>query len=118
MNITENHITINRGDTYKFPLLINVGTHIAPKNLTLTDTMSVYVGVMEPNQKFENAIIRKKYTKEDVKEDGFIYVEFYPDDTVNLQVGKYYIEIKLVDTSTNPETVTTICSKKLFYIIE
>lgn len=117
MKATINHITINRGDTYSFPLYVNIGTQIAPEKLRLTDTMSVYVGVTEPNQKFENAIIRKKYTAEDMDKNKDIKITFYPEDTVNLKEGKYYIEIKLVDTSTEPDTVTTICSKKLFYII-
>lgn len=154
--INNNIITVNRGDTFSFSLFINAGTHISPVNLMLTDTMSVYVGVMEPNQKFENAIIRKRYTKSDEKELGdleqsiveseskntqfqvvktdntdlgsneFFYVKefkrliikFVPDDTVNLTPGKYYMEIKLVDTSTDPETVTTISPKRLFYIVD
>ena len=117
MKALDNLITINRGDTYSFPLYINIGSQIDIKKLELTETMSVYVGVTESNQKFENAIIRKKYTAKDMDENKDIKIIFYPEDTVNLKEGKYYISIKLVDTSTEPDTVTTICSKKLFYII-
>lgn len=133
--INNNIITVNRGDTISFPLFINKGTAIDPVKLELTDSMCLYVGVMEPNQRFEDAIIRKKYTKENVstdtnlvtkdyskiyvqEESGLILITFFPDDTVNLFPGKYYIEIKLVDTSTDPETVTTISPKRLFYIID
>lgn len=154
--INNNIITINRGDTFIFPLYINNGSNISPNNLELTDKMTLYVGVMEPNQPFENAIIKKRYVKDDEKEigdlEGFlvnsgdrnipyrvqrdpyinssdsdffsvrgfgkILIKFFPNDTINLTPGKYYIEMKLLDSSTDPETVVTVSPKRLFYIID
>ena len=77
----------------------------------------MYVGVMECNFPFEQAIIRKKYTGNDEKdEDGNLIIYFYPEDTVNLLPGKYQYEIKLVRTINNRQVVTTVITKHDFFI--
>ena len=87
-------IEVNRGDSFELPLFINQGTDITPIRYNMKDSNSeVYVGVMEPNQPFERAIIRKKYTKDDVNENGDIVIKFSSNDTVCLLPGKYYYQI-------------------------
>ena len=51
---------------------------------------------MIPGQLFENAVIKKKYTKNDVNKNGDIIISFTPEDTVYLDPGKYFYEIKAV----------------------
>ena len=57
-------ISLTRGDSFTVPLFINRGTVFHPRRYYIADNpnAAVYLGVMEPNQPFERAIIRKKYT--------------------------------------------------------
>lgn len=59
-------INMCRGDTTIIPIMMNKGTLLNEKGIRLLDNTFLYFGVMEPHSKFENAIIRKKYTKNDV----------------------------------------------------
>ena len=110
-----NIITISRGDSFEFPLFINIGTLLNPikYNLVEHENAKIYLGVMEPNQAFEQALIRQIYTKDDVDENGNIIIKFFPSDTYLLNPGIYYYEIKLKDGN----AVTTVLPKTLFYII-
>lgn len=110
----EGIITASRGDTFEAHLFINAGSKLKPKKYFITDADEIYLGVMEPNQLFENAIIRKKYTAEDKNKDGNIVVKFDSQDTAYLKPGKYYYQIKLK----SEDVVNTITPKQLFYIIE
>lgn len=74
-------ITVNRGDSFKLPMQLNYGTNLEPMTYTVTGKSIVYFAVMEPNQPFECALIRKKYTAEDVDENGNIVIKFRPQDT-------------------------------------
>ena len=64
-NITrDNIVSLTRGDSARFPLFINTGTAIKPVRYVLADEDEVYLAVMQPNQYFENAILKKKFTKD------------------------------------------------------
>lgn len=118
-NISKNGIiTLNRGDTVRLPLFINAGTEMNPVRYELQDTDKVYLGVMEPNSPFENAIIKKVYTKEDINENGDIVVEFKSEDTCNLMPDDYYYEIKLEFTHSGYYRINTIVPATKFSIIE
>ena len=54
-------ITVNRGDSFQFPLVLNMGTNLEPEKYVLGSNAFVYFAVMEPNKPFENALIRKKF---------------------------------------------------------
>lgn len=88
-------ITLSRGDSAEAPLFLNQGTKICPIRYKLQGNDIVYLGVTEPNQKFEDAIIRKVYTKDNLNDLGDVVVKLEPSDTVNLIPGKYYYEVKL-----------------------
>ena len=45
---------------------------------------------------FENALVRKKYTKENLNEDNNVLISFNSEDTENLLPGKYFYEVKAV----------------------
>lgn len=92
-------ISINRGDTFEVPLFINNGTCFDPVRFYLNQhpNASVYMGVMEPNQRFEEAIIKKKYDYEDeINKCGDLIVKFKSTDTEYLLPGKYYYEVKVL----------------------
>ncbi len=114
-------VTVNRGDSFELPIILNAGTNLQPVLYELTEDTVIYFGVMEPNQPFENALIRKRYTIEDVNENGLVVVRFRPQDTQCVLPGKYYYQVKLQRFRSNdPEDydVDTVVDKTQFYILE
>lgn len=118
-NVSKNGIIeVVRGDSFKVALFINQGTDLDPIRYVLKEGEYIYFGVMEPNYSFENAIVRKKYSNEDLNKDQDVLISFNSDDTVNLQPGKYFYEVKAVilDEEGN-EVVNTIIPKREFFIL-
>ena len=100
-------ICMNRGDCFSIPLFINHGTVYAPVRYSLADhpRARLYLGLMEPGQAFEVALVRKRYDKSDVNKYGDIMITFDTTDTQYLVPGKYYYEIKLQKEDGNIETI-------------
>ena len=76
---------------------------------------------MEPNQPFECALVKKKYTKETVRHDqcGNILIKIESEDTVALIPGKYYYQIKLRKyTEYDDYDVITVIDKTEFWVQE
>lgn len=121
-NISYNGIiTVNRGDSFRLPLMLNYGTNLEPIHYKLCPKSVVYFAVMEPNQPFENALIKKRYTADDVDSDGNVVIRFRPQDTQCVLPGKYYYQVKLQRfNSTDPEDyeTDTVVDKTLFFILE
>lgn len=114
-------ITVTRGDTFVLPLTLNGGTNLDPYQYQLDKNSFVYFAVMEPNQPFENALIKKKYSVNDTDEYGDVLIRFRPQDTQCVLPGKYYYQVKLQRfNSDDPEDyeVDTVVDKTLFYITE
>ena len=114
-------ITVNRGDSFTLPFFINIGTNMDPVRYQLKDNDILYVGVMEPNQPFENAIVRKKYTVSDTNNDGDVLITFKPQDTQCLLPGRYYYQIKLQifnSDDTSDYDVNTVVDKTQFFVLE
>ena len=120
LNLTKNRVlTIKRGDTCSFPIFINAGTQLKPIRFDLRDYQTAYIlfAVMEPNQDFDKAIIKKSYTYKDVNDNGDVVVRFIPKDTAFLAPGKYYYEIKLYvpsDKNNGPVVHTVTPRRELF----
>ena len=129
-NIAKNGIiTITRGDSAETSLYINIGTELKPIPGILGDNDQVYLGIMEPNQLFEDAIIKKVYTKDDHKDEDdpeALTISFDCEDTENLLPGVYYYSIKLYRRGNNdPENgpitkdcIDTIVPKRKFIIVD
>ena len=113
-------VTVNRGDSFEIPLVLHSGSDIDPIYYDMRPSDILYLGIMEPNQPFEDALVRKKFTYSDLDQFNNIYFRFWPNDTVCLLPGKYYYQIKLqsVDEKTGREDVETVVDKTLFYIQE
>ena len=121
-NITNGIITMNRGDTFSMPLVINTGTKFAPNYYTITSKDTIYFAIEEYNQPFEHAIVRKVFTTEDLK-DGDVLIKLTSKDTQFLLPGEYYYEIKLRHVENEGEEneeeyIDTIVPKRKFVIIE
>lgn len=121
-NISYNGIiTVNRGDSFSLPMVLNYGTTLEPMHYKMSQKSIVYFAVMEPNHPFETALIKKKYTIDDVDENGNIVIKFKPQDTQCVLPGKYYYQVKLQRfNSDDPEDyeVDTVVDKTQFFVLE
>ena len=116
----DNIITLSRGDTVNLPLFINEGSDLLPILYELKDNDKLYLGVMEPNQPFERAIVKKIFTNQSKKDqNNLILIKLEYEDTRELIPGKYFYQIKLRKQNED-ETydIHTIVDKTLLLIIE
>lgn len=89
-------INISRGDSFEIPLFINKGTDMVPLRWYINNTgAEVFLAITEPGQSFEDALVRKRYTEENINENGDIVVKISHDDTKCLTPGKYFYQFKL-----------------------
>ena len=120
-NVSNNMIQLTRGDSARYPLFINQGSDLCPFKYELGDKDELYLGIMEPNQPFECALVKKKYTKSSIRLDQYdnILIKIEPEDTIALIPGKYYYQIKLRKyVAENDYDVITIIDKTEFWVQE
>ena len=120
--ISENNIIrINRGDTFSFDFTIS-DENSPDGRYVLKDDDVLYLGLMDPHQMFEDALVKKRYTKDDCDELGNLIIKFSPEDTIDLVPGVYYYSIKLHKQTDNDEDyideVVTIINKTKFIICD
>jgi len=118
-----NMIVIHRGDTIKIPVDLNRGNISAPDYYDLKENDKVYFALLEPNQMWEKAILKKTFTYEDwVQQKESCNIEIDTEDTEYLLPGDYYYQVKLyIDSDpdlNNNESVTTIIPRTRFVIID
>lgn len=111
--MSENIILINRGDSLE--LTLTLGPLLASANYTLDVDDVIYFGVTAPKQKFEDALIRLRYTAADWTEGKYLTIKILPIDTLYLEPGVYYYSIKL---KKNTGDVVTLLNKTKFIIQE
>lgn len=88
-----NIIIMTRGDSLEFkPTRHVLGRY---NNYELKDGDALYFGLMYPGQRFEDAIIRKMFTANEVNSLTDFVIELKPEDTVDLVPGKYFYALKL-----------------------
>lgn len=111
-------IYLPRGDSYSAPIIINLGTELFPEYYTLKGQDALYFGLMEPNQAFEDAILKKKYTASSLRdENGNTLLRLKPSDTSGLYAGKYYYTVKLKIVEDGETTlVKTVIPPSQFFI--
>lgn len=109
-------IYLIRGDSLTCPITINIGNVLTPNWYKLQEGDKLYFGLLQPNEKFEDAIMKKVYDYYSEKnEDGDVLLKIFPEDTLKLAAGKYYYMIKLLKL--NGEVITLV-KPTLFYINE
>ena len=89
-----NIILVNRGDTYEFDLTIEDETSEGGRYQLQGDD-AVYFGIMDPQQPFEDALVKKYFTVEDMDAQGNLTIVLEPEDTIDLLPGTYYYAVKL-----------------------
>lgn len=111
-------ITLTRGDSFSLDVFVNLGTKLQPIQYVLQPGDKLYFALMEPNQSFEHALIRKEFTNENLDEDDYVVMDFSSEMTEFLMPGQYYYMIKLVRTIDDKQIVDTITSKTKFFIVD
>ena len=119
-------ITMSRGDTWETEIFVNLGTELLPWGYDLQEGEYLYFGVMEPNQPFEIALIRKRIDMNDKGDgQGYYKIRFESKDTIALLPGNYYYEVKLQHFKKDASTgeilgtdVDTIIPRTKFVIYE
>lgn len=104
-------LSLTRGDTRTLELPLYEGIGVDRTNYSIEESDVLYFGLMECNQAFEDALIRKKLTIDNVTDNQFL-VDFITSDTENLRTGKYFISAKLVSGL----DVTTVLPLTEFWI--
>lgn len=114
----DNSIRISRGDSVVFSCFINAGTKIQPRRYTMINGDILYFAVMEPNCKFEDAILKKTFdSSSPTNDDKDVLIEIKPTDTENLLPGLYYYTVKLQRTHEDGTySVDTIIPERRFVI--
>lgn len=125
-------ITLNRGDTFTLPIHINLGSGVAPdygdeegekyKTYILRNADKLYFALLLPNQKWEDAIVKKVISANDIDpEQKVVLLHFYPEDTEYLTPGNYYYQIKLQrcpQSTKDGEHIDTVVPRTKFVILE
>ena len=100
-------ITMNAGDSFTTYIYLNAGNEAYPFPYILEGTAKLYFAIVEPNQPFEEGVVRKILTEKDINiNDGTAKLVLLPQDTENLRPGTYYYEAKL-DIDGQIDTVVT-----------
>ena len=102
-------MSMHRGDTKIIKPIIYCGDKLSGKLYKLNDGDELYFALLEPNQCWENAILKKKYMNPDFE------IKLNPRDTMCLIPGLYYYQIKLRNKDNE---VYTLCNRSKLYILE
>jgi hypothetical protein len=111
-------INLMRGDTFTTPIYVNLGSKLSPRYYKLGPADKLYFGLMEPNQAFEDAILKKVFDHTSPQDsEGNTLLMLKPTDTEKLVVGQYYYMIKLrtIDMF-GQESVRTIVNPTIFWL--
>ncbi len=103
--INNNMIIMNRGDTHEFDLIIE-DANSSDGRYHIQGDDTIYFGIMDPHQPFEDALVKKKFTVDDADAEGNLIIVITPEDTLDLLPGTYYYSVKihLQHEEINPET--------------
>lgn len=119
--MANNILSMPRGDNFDFDLTINDSSSENGIYI-LKDDDVVYFGLMDYGQPFEEALVKKRYTKEDCDELGNLTIMLEPSDTIDLLPGEYYYSVKLHRISNTAEEtvdkVYTVIKKTKFIIFD
>lgn len=113
-------INIFRGDSLELIPFINTKNDcsLSSQRYSITENDIVYFALMEPNQRFEDAILKKVFDYNSEKtEDGDLIIKLRPSDTVDLLPGKYYYTIKMKQNEQDSFNVFTILKETEFWIL-
>lgn len=120
--INNNIIILNRGDTYQFELYID-GVESPSELYRLSGDDTIYFGIMDPHQPFEEALVKKRFTEADLDpQTGLLTIVIEPEDTLDLFPGTYYYAVKLhmnhSDAMGSVDRVSTVINRTKLFLCE
>lgn len=115
---TYNIISMHKGDDLEIVLTLDCGDNLCPIRYELGENDIVYFAIMENCQSFENALVRKVFTKDNLDENKDVVITLTPNDTICLLPTDYWYEIKLKRISNDKEEIHTVVPKTKFTILE
>lgn len=116
---SNNIINIIKGDYCKFPITLFKGRFPTRQKMVLENDDKAYFGIFDSNVSFDQAIIKKVLTKDNMDEYDNLWVTLLPEDTVNLAVGTYYYEVKaLYKDEDNVEHIDTAVQRTKFIVLD
>lgn len=113
-------ITVTRGDYFSFSVELKKGRFPDEEVYVLSGDDVLFFGLMEPNQPFEKAILKKQFHYDDYDvEGGTLKIVINPEDTIGLIPGVYYYQIKVLYKDDGGTThVDTVVQKTKFIIVD
>lgn len=114
-------MTMTRGDYFSFKVDLKAKDVFGlGEEYKLSNNDILFFGLMEPNQPFEKAFLKKQYTYDDYDiEGGTLKIVLNPEDTIELMPGTYYYQIKVLYEDEDGTThVDTVVQKTKFYIVD
>ncbi len=118
-NITKNNvITIVKGDYTKFPIELYIGKFPYRSVMQLEEGDIAFFGIMCAKDGFDQAIVKKELTVDDLDEYGNLWVTLLPEDTINLDVGTYYYEVKVYYVEEEIEHIDTVINKSRLIVLD
>ena len=113
-----NIITVTRGDSFTLSFCDFI-VNTTEADCTLHPGDSLYFGLMEPNQPFEHALIRKMITNDTNEDMERVEMSFTPEMTEFLMPGTYYYAVKIEHNVIGGEPIVhTLINKRKFHIID
>ena len=113
LDLDKTTLEMVRGDTFILSLPLNEGTREHFVRHLLTNDERMYIGIMKPNQSFEDAHIRCVLTNTSEKDSlGNCTLILHPEHTVSMIPGKYYFTVKFVSKN----YIQTLVDSKLFFV--
>lgn len=112
---------MNRGDTLHLGIMVPEGYDCMNFEIhELQPRERLYVSITKPHQRFEDGMVRKILTVDDVDMFGVPYLDLDSKDTEFFEEGRYYIEVKLAEydeDGTTERKVWTVIPKTIFDVI-
>lgn len=114
-------ITMTRGDYLSIDIELKSGKFPNEKIYQINEGDIVFFGLMEPNQPFEKAILKKEFGYDDFAMEGqsLIKIVLNPEDTIELAPGTYYYQVKVLYRDESGVThIDTAVQKTKFIIVD
>lgn len=113
-------ITMTRGDYLSLEIELKSGQFPDETKYNLSEGDYLFFGLMEPNQPFEKAILKKEFTYDDYDiENGTLRIKIESEDTLMLMPGTYYYQIKVLYKDEAGDThIDTVVQKTKFIIVD
>lgn len=110
-------VTLIKGDTFHIVMDLNVGTPLQPLKFILENGDYVQFRLFRANNDWNNAVLIKQVTKDDLDNHGNAVFTFNSEDTEDLSCGTYYYQVKLFYTREETLKVITLMPRTKFHLM-